>query len=111
MMIHGSPQEQTSAVEVSQVVYKNISGTTRTTRAISLACSDTVPCSDIILDNVSLKMADGSAAETFCNCAAGFAVGTVEPSAECLKADSSPCDASKSLGQNPESRWEPHDEL
>ncbi|CAA6661214.1 unnamed protein product [Spirodela intermedia] len=95
-----SCRNQTSAVKVSQVLYRNISGTTRTAKAMKFACSDTVPCSDIVLDNINLTAAaSGGTAETFCNCAAGFATGVVQPAADCLRADSSPCDGSKETGR------------
>ncbi|CAA7397573.1 unnamed protein product [Spirodela intermedia] len=107
-----SCRNQTSAVKVSQVLYRNISGTTRTAKAMKFACSDTVPCSDIVLDNINLTAAaSGGTAETFCNCAAGFATGVVQPAADCLRADSSPCDGSKGDGQGKDRSWEPHNEL
>lgn len=74
---------QTSAVKISQVMFRNISGTSKTPKAMKFACSDTVPCSNIVLANINLEKENGTT-ETFCNCAMGFDYGTVNPSAECL---------------------------
>ncbi|XP_073286000.1 probable polygalacturonase At1g80170 [Primulina huaijiensis] len=76
-------QNQTSAVEISQVMYRNITGTSKTQKAMKFACSDTVPCTHIVLNNINLQSMDGTV-ETYCNSAAGFGYGYVQPSAECL---------------------------
>ncbi|KAI3871433.1 hypothetical protein MKX03_030776 [Papaver bracteatum] len=78
-----SCQNQTAAVKISQVMYRNITGTTTSEKAIQLACSDTVPCSNIILSNVNLESKEGTA-ETYCNSATGSNEGIVNPSADCL---------------------------
>ncbi|OMO78244.1 Glycoside hydrolase, family 28 [Corchorus capsularis] len=77
-------QNQTSAVQISQIMYRNISGTTKSKEAMKFACSDTVPCSNIVLSNVNLERKDGTTAETYCNSAQGFNYGVVHPSADCL---------------------------
>ena len=64
-------------------MYRNISGTTMSEKAMRFACSDSVPCSNIILSNVNLEMED-STIETYCNSAEGFGYGIVHPSADCL---------------------------
>ncbi|KAL1327529.1 probable polygalacturonase At1g80170 isoform X2 [Arachis ipaensis] len=74
---------QTSAVEISEIMYQNISGTTRSAKAIQFACSDTVPCSSLVLSNVDLEKQDGTV-ETYCHSAQGFGYGVVHPSADCL---------------------------
>ncbi|GMY26247.1 probable polygalacturonase At1g80170 [Fagus crenata] len=79
-------QNQTSAVNISQIVYKDVSGTTKSEKAMKFACSDTVPCSNIILSNVDLEETDGTV-ETYCNSATGFGYGIVHPSAECLNSN------------------------
>ncbi|KAK3041813.1 hypothetical protein RJ639_000329 [Escallonia herrerae] len=78
-----SCQNQTSAVAISQIMYRNITGTTKTAKAMKFACSDTVPCSHLVLNNINLVKMDGTA-ETYCNSATGFGYGYVQPSAECL---------------------------
>ncbi|KAI5017125.1 hypothetical protein ZWY2020_037503 [Hordeum vulgare] len=47
-------KKQTSAVEFSNIQFKNIRGTSATEEAIKLDCSDTVPCHDILLQDVEL---------------------------------------------------------
>ncbi|KAF9626696.1 hypothetical protein IFM89_038791 [Coptis chinensis] len=79
-----SCKNQTSAVEISQIVYRNISGTTKSARAMKFACSDTVPCNKIVLGNINLEKDDGTV-ETYCNSATGFGYGYVHPSADCLQ--------------------------
>lgn len=74
---------QTAAVKISQILYRNISGTTKSAEAMKFACSDTVPCSNIVLSNVNLEKKDGTV-ETYCNSAEGFGYGIVHPSADCL---------------------------
>ncbi|KAB1207891.1 hypothetical protein CJ030_MR7G024253 [Morella rubra] len=76
-------QNQTAAVKISQILYRNISGTTKSAEAMKFACSDTVPCSNIVLSNVNLEKKDGTV-ETYCNSAEGFGYGIVHPSADCL---------------------------
>ncbi|KAJ4827819.1 hypothetical protein Tsubulata_026156 [Turnera subulata] len=78
-----SCQNQTENVKISQIMYRNISGTTKSEKAMKFACSDTVPCSNIVLTNVNLEKEDGTV-ETYCNSAEGFGYGIVHPSADCL---------------------------
>ncbi|PHU21258.1 hypothetical protein BC332_06365 [Capsicum chinense] len=79
-------QNQTSAVEISQVLYRNVTGTSKSQKAMKFACSDTVPCRDITLDNVNLVARDGTA-EVYCNSATGVIAGYVHPEAECLNSN------------------------
>ncbi|CAN6453127.1 unnamed protein product [Victoria cruziana] len=74
---------QTSAVKVTEVMYINISGTSATPNAIKFACSDTVPCSNIVLANINLQRNDGTA-NAFCNNVDGFKYGLIIPSVDCL---------------------------
>lgn len=74
---------QTTAVEISEVMYQNISGTTMSAKAIKFDCSDSVPCNKLVLSNVDLEKQDGSV-ETYCHSAQGFPYGVVHPSADCL---------------------------
>ncbi|CAN0923980.1 Probable polygalacturonase At1g80170 [Linum grandiflorum] len=76
-------QNQTEAVEISKIMYRNITGTSKSAKAMKFACSDTVPCSDIILINVNLEGRDGTV-ETYCNSAQGSEYGIVRPSVDCL---------------------------
>ncbi|CAH2066578.1 unnamed protein product [Thlaspi arvense] len=76
-------QNQTSAVHITEIMYRNITGTTKSAKAIKFACSDAVPCSHIVLNNVNLEGKDGKV-EAYCNSAEGFGYGVVHPSADCL---------------------------
>jgi galacturan 1,4-alpha-galacturonidase len=64
-------------------MYRNISGPTKSAKAMKFSCSDTAPCSTIVLSNVNLEKEDGTV-ETYCNSAEGFGYGIVHPSADCL---------------------------
>ncbi|XP_051123542.1 probable polygalacturonase At1g80170 [Andrographis paniculata] len=80
-----SCQNQTSAVEISQIYYRNISGTSRSKIAMKFSCSDTVPCTRLFLNTVDLRRGEDCAEEeTYCNSAFGFTSGHIHPSAECL---------------------------
>ncbi|CAL4927943.1 unnamed protein product [Urochloa decumbens] len=80
-------KEQRSAVEVSNVVFRNIRGTTITKDAINLKCSKHVPCHGITLQSIDLKMQSGKgSAESTCQNAKWRKFGTVRPQ---------PCTATK----------------
>ena len=69
-----------SAVEVSNVVFKNIRGTTVSKDAIKLSCSDTISCSNIVLENIDLKIEGGKGdTESTCRNAKWQESGTVVP--------------------------------
>ncbi|XP_058193135.1 probable polygalacturonase At1g80170 isoform X3 [Rhododendron vialii] len=76
-------QNQTSALEISKILYRNISGTSKTEIAMKFACSDTVPCKQLILNNIYLEKKDAMV-KTHCNSVTGFWYGYVWPLAECL---------------------------
>ncbi|CAM0877108.1 unnamed protein product [Alopecurus aequalis] len=78
-------KKQGSAVEIGNVVFKNIRGTTSSKDAIKLSCSNEDSCSDIVLENIDLKM-DGGKDDTQSTCqnAKWRTAGTVIPQ---------PCDA------------------
>ncbi|KAG8650909.1 hypothetical protein MANES_07G079422v8 [Manihot esculenta] len=44
-----------SKVQISNVSFKNIQGSSRTPTAVQITCSSSVPCKDIVLSNVNLK--------------------------------------------------------
>ena len=76
---------QSTNVQVSNVMYRNITGTSRRAEAIKFACSDAVPCSDIVLSNINLHREDGAEVQTVCNCAMGLDYEPVRPAADCLR--------------------------
>lgn len=71
-------------------MYRNISGTTKSSKAMKFACSDTTPCHNIVVSNINLEKKDG-AVETYCNSATGFGYGTVHPAADCLSTSDKEC--------------------
>ena len=78
-----------SGVQVANVAYLNISGTSRRAEAIRFACSDAAPCTDIVLRDINLRRSGGDGGggevQTVCNCAIGFDYGRVSPAADCLR--------------------------
>ncbi|KAL2507465.1 Polygalacturonase QRT2 [Forsythia ovata] len=77
-----SCKEQKSAVQVMDVVYNNIRGTSASEVAIKLECSDTVPCRGIVLENINLSRQGEGEAEANCSNIIGLiSLGTpVSPS-------------------------------
>ncbi|GLJ10103.1 hypothetical protein SUGI_0122210 [Cryptomeria japonica] len=73
-------QTQSSAVQVSNVTYKSISGTSASQAAIKLDCSHSNPCKSITLSDVSLTLPSGDEATSECQNAQGQSIGTVNPS-------------------------------
>ncbi|KAJ1263869.1 hypothetical protein BS78_09G220000 [Paspalum vaginatum] len=70
---------QTQAVEVRKVEFADIRGTSATAQAISIGCSDTVPCRQLELKNVNLTREGGGQATAFCYRASGKSAGAVVP--------------------------------
>ncbi|CAM8912971.1 unnamed protein product [Rhodiola kirilowii] len=52
-------KEKSQAVQVENVVYSNIRGTSASEKAINIECSKTYPCKGIVLQNINLKTEDG----------------------------------------------------
>uniref|UniRef100_A0A2C9VJE9 Uncharacterized protein n=1 Tax=Manihot esculenta TaxID=3983 RepID=A0A2C9VJE9_MANES len=48
-------RKKPSKVQISDVSFKNIQGSSRTPTAVQITCSSSVPCKDIVLSNVNLK--------------------------------------------------------
>ncbi|KAL7083595.1 hypothetical protein ACP275_14G173700 [Erythranthe tilingii] len=60
-------QTEKSAVQVENVIYRNIRGTSASKMAINLKCSDSVPCRNIAVENVLLTAhTEGEKVESFC---------------------------------------------
>ncbi|KAL6839023.1 hypothetical protein ACP4OV_031077 [Aristida adscensionis] len=73
-------REQRSAVEVRNVVFKNIWGTSASRDAIKLRCSTSVPCHGITLQNVRLTLKGGVGdAKSTCENAKWSKSGVVVP--------------------------------
>ncbi|KAL6227827.1 PREDICTED: polygalacturonase-like [Fragaria vesca subsp. vesca] len=73
---------QVSGVQISDVTYQDIHGTSATEVAVKFDCSSKYPCSKITLDDVKLSYKN-QAAEASCSHAGGTAEGTVQPTS-CL---------------------------
>jgi polygalacturonase len=74
-------KNQESAVEISNIVFKNIRGTTTSKDAIKLSCSKNAPCSGITLENIELKLEGGNGdTESTCQNAKWTESGNVVPS-------------------------------
>ncbi|GFP87737.1 polygalacturonase [Phtheirospermum japonicum] len=72
-------KEQGSAVQVKNIMYHNIKGTSTSDAAINFKCSKSHPCQGIILQNVNLVGADGDKADAICKNVNLQNVGAVSP--------------------------------
>ncbi|KAH0889969.1 hypothetical protein HID58_052398, partial [Brassica napus] len=80
--------EQESGVEVSNVRYEDIHGTSSTDVAVKLDCSKEKPCTGIVMDNVNLALQlVNQPAQASCSNANGLANDVVIPFTPCLKRD------------------------
>lgn len=73
---------QTSAVAVSEIVIANITGTSSSSIAVSIKCSDYVPCRNIVLQNITVRTESDqneSTAEFSCWNAYGFVTDITDP--------------------------------
>ncbi|MQL73478.1 hypothetical protein Taro_005834 [Colocasia esculenta] len=74
-----------SAVEVSNVRYVGLAGTSASNKAIRLECSKNVPCTGILLDNVVIRSAvRGKPTSSSCYNARGWTKDQVVPTVPCL---------------------------
>ncbi|KAK1397510.1 Endo-polygalacturonidase [Heracleum sosnowskyi] len=72
-------KQQKSAVQVKNVVYENIKGTSATDVAINFDCSEKHPCQDIVLKDIKLTGKDGDKVKAVCNNVEVEESGTVSP--------------------------------
>lgn len=68
-----------SAVQVHNVTYTDITGTSATKEAIKLACSGSVPCTKIVMEGISLRLDNGDPAISFSDNVQGSSDGQVIP--------------------------------
>ncbi|RWW26869.1 hypothetical protein GW17_00008719 [Ensete ventricosum] len=81
---HGIRGKSTT-LQVSNVRYNNIAGTTTAVTAINLNCSQSVTCTDITLQNINIQSAaPGGTVVANCSNAQGTVVGVVTPTVPCL---------------------------
>ncbi|KAL8236640.1 hypothetical protein R6Q59_017721 [Mikania micrantha] len=60
-------KEQDDAVEIINVTYQNITGTSADTDAVIFNCSKSHPCQGVALENINLTQVDGDDAKAICN--------------------------------------------
>ncbi|KAL8147272.1 polygalacturonase-like [Apium graveolens] len=75
----GPCKQQKSAVQVKNVVYENIKGTSATDVAINFDCSKNHPCQDIVLKDIKLTGQDGEKVKAVCKNVDLEESGTVSP--------------------------------
>ncbi|KAK0595723.1 hypothetical protein LWI29_009354 [Acer saccharum] len=72
-------ENQTLAVKVENISFKNIKGTSATEESIRFACSDDLPCQGLYLEDVQLVSPTGEITTAFCWEAYGSSLGIVDP--------------------------------
>ncbi|KAA3456007.1 putative polygalacturonase isoform X1 [Gossypium australe] len=83
---HKQCKNQTSAVEISNIAYENINGTSHKEIAVQLLCSEFIPCKNITMKDINLiyeKHKDKTS--SYCLNARGLRNGRVHPSVFCLQ--------------------------
>jgi len=81
---------QKSAIEIKNVLYKNITGTSASDIAVKFDCSEKFPCQEITLQNINLECEGGDDAKAWCNNVELSYLGHVKPrcNSEKIKASS-----------------------
>lgn len=59
-------QKEKSLVEVSNVKFSDINGTSACPIAVSIECSESKPCQGIELNNINLSLSDGGETTSLC---------------------------------------------
>ncbi|XP_071720440.1 polygalacturonase-like isoform X2 [Rutidosis leptorrhynchoides] len=72
-------KEQASAVEIKDVTYKNISGTSADKDAIIFKCSKSHPCQGVVLQDINLTTINDDQAKATCNNVQITYIGSVTP--------------------------------
>lgn len=76
---YGSKKTEPSRVHISDVMYQNIRGTTITPLAVNLMCSPSVPCSNVKLSDVNLRLIGNTRLASACANAQVSQTGIVIP--------------------------------
>ncbi|XVF74720.1 hypothetical protein PTKIN_Ptkin13bG0134300 [Pterospermum kingtungense] len=80
----GGCSNQNKAVAISEISFVAIQGTSGVDEAIKFSCSESVPCTNILVDNVHISSAAG-ADKTFASCLNAHGTSSnSEPSVDCL---------------------------
>lgn len=72
---------QPDGLQVQNITYTNIRGTSATSTAVKFDCSENQPCSGISMSGIDLKSTSGEDAESECTNAHGSASVDVKPPA------------------------------
>ncbi|GLT96043.1 hypothetical protein SLE2022_136920 [Rubroshorea leprosula] len=72
-------KQQSSAVQVKNVVYKNIKGISASNAAIKFDCSQNHPCQGILLQDVDLQLSGDKTTKAVCNNVEYTDIGNVSP--------------------------------
>ncbi|KAL5154896.1 Polygalacturonase [Glycine soja] len=68
-----------SAIQIKNVLYQNITGTSASDIAVRFDCSDKFPCQEIVLQNIDLQCEGGDDADAMCNNVELSYLGHVRP--------------------------------
>lgn len=77
-------------MNIDNVIYSDVHGTSNKKDAVHLACSETTPCTNIIMDDIKLKLTtkdkngENNEAESYCLNVEGVTNGNVIPQVSCL---------------------------
>ena len=75
----GDHNGRPTAINVSDIVFENVSGTSRVAEAGSFICAASAPCRSLTLRNVAIRPARGGDGKFECENAFGSATGVVVP--------------------------------
>nr|XP_027122359.1 polygalacturonase-like [Coffea arabica] len=82
---HEKCKTQESAVQIHDITFRQVIGTSKNKVAVKLDCSETVPCSNIILNDIYiLSSEDQSTTTSDCKNAHGTIQGRMVPNPSCL---------------------------
>jgi len=70
---------QDSAVQISNVLYQNITGKSASDVAVKFDCSEKFPCKEIKMQNILLICEEGEPAKALCNNVQLSYTGNVNP--------------------------------
>ncbi|KAI4348701.1 hypothetical protein L6164_009392 [Bauhinia variegata] len=72
-------KQERSAVQIRNVIYQNIKGTSASDVAVKFDCNQNFPCQGIVLQNIGLQRQGGEAAESYCKNVKLSNIGDVFP--------------------------------
>ncbi|XP_020548714.1 probable polygalacturonase At3g15720 [Sesamum indicum] len=81
---HQQCKTKKSAVQINNVTYRQILGTSRKKTAVVLNCSKTFPCTDIVVEDMHIRTTDDNDATYECKNVLGKAQGKNVPRLSCL---------------------------